>query len=356
MSVLPSPLQVGIIGYGLAGAVFHAPVIASVPGFRVAAIATRSIEKQELARRDFPDISVYDSVEACVADRSLDIIVVATPNTTHISFGRMALEEGKHVVIEKPFAPSVAEAQSLIDVAQRSNRLLSVFHNRRWDGDFLTVQRLLQTGMLGSVYSFESRFESYSALPLEHAWYEQETQAGGVLYNLGPHLIDQALLLFGTVESVYAEVETRRPAPTADDVTFVALAFHNGVRAKLYMNDVARISGPRFQVRGLLGAFEKYGLDPQEEKLKAGSRPSSSEWGCEASAAWGRMVTEVAGLKLHVTVETLPGCYQCYYEQLRMAILGNAPVPVDPVDAIAGLRIIEAAQQSAREGKVLVLQ
>ena len=353
-----SSLRVAIIGYGLAGSVFHAPLINATPGMAVAAIATGNPERQERAHRDFPAAAILSSADQLWQNPSLyDLVVVASPNRTHISLGLAALDAGLHVVIDKPFAPSVDGAEQLIAASERTGKLLTVFQNRRWDNDFLTLRHLLDADLdlLGPITRFESRYERYIAAPRPGAWRELpgEEEAGGLLFDLGSHLIDQALVLFGQPTQVYAEVEKRRPGAQVDDDTFVALRFASGVHAHLWMSAVVRIPGPRVRINGMLGTYEKWGMDPQEDALRTGMRPGDPEWGLEPREKWGRLSTDIGGIHIDGPVEMLPGAYEQFYALLRDALITGGLPPVDPADAVATLRIIEAARQSARDGSVI---
>ncbi|HET8843305.1 MAG TPA: Gfo/Idh/MocA family oxidoreductase [Ktedonobacteraceae bacterium] len=353
-------LRVAIIGYGLAGAVFHAPLIASTGGMHVAAIVTSDPERRMQALRDFPKVKLYAAVEELWRDASrYDLVVVATPNRLHVPLGVAALHAGLPVVIDKPMAASVAEARKLLEVSKETGRLLTVFQNRRWDNDFRTVRSLLDADLdlLGVVTRFESRFERYRPTPKHGAWRERAApgEAGGLLYDLGSHLIDQALLLFGKPSRVYAEVDKRRAGVQVDDDTFVALHFASGVRAHLWMSSVARISGPRMRISGLRGTYEKWGLDPQEQALRDGMRPGHLEWGREPRDKWGHLSTDISGIHIDGPIEMLPGAYEQFYTFLRVALILGGPPPVDPYEAIEVLRIIEAAQESARLGKIVNL-
>lgn len=353
-----SPLRVAIIGYGLAGSVFHAPLISATPGMAVAAIVTGNPERQQRAHRDYPDARILSSAEEIWHDPSrYDLVVVATPNRTHVSLGLAAMNAGLPVVIDKPMAVSVAEAEQLIAASQKTGKLLTVFQNRRWDNDFLTVRQLIAADVLGPIVRFESRYERYRVEPRPGSWREMGTpeEGGGLLYNLGSHLIDQALLLFGKPMNVYTEMAQRRPNARADDDTFVALQFGNGVNVPLWMSLVARIPGPRIRISGLRGAYEKWGLDPQEDALRAGMRPGEANWATESRERWGRLSTDVDGVHIDGSVETLPGSYETYYALLRDALINGGPPPVDPTEVVQVLRVIEAAQQSARERRVIAL-
>jgi len=357
---LASPLHVTIVGYGVAGSVFHAPLVASTPGMQVAAIVTSNPERQERARRDFPSAVILPTVEDIWRNPShYDLVVVATPNRLHVPLGIAAMSAGLPVVVDKPMAASVADAEQLIATSEQTGKLLTVFQNRRWDSDFLTVRQLLGANqdLLGPITRFESRFERYRAAPRPNAWREfaAPEEAGGLLYDLGSHLIDQALVLFGKPTRVYAEVETRRPGAQVDDDSFVALQFDSGVHAHLWMSAVTRIPGPRMRMSGLKGTYEKWGLDPQEDALRSGLRPGDPGWGQEPRERWGRLSTEVGGIDIDGTVDMLPGAYERFYELLRDALITGGPPPVNPADAVATLRVIEAAQQSAQDGKIVEL-
>ncbi|GCE13812.1 Gfo/Idh/MocA family oxidoreductase [Tengunoibacter tsumagoiensis] len=359
LSVSPSSslLRVAVIGYGNAGATFHAPLIASTAGMQVAAIVTGNPERQQVARQHFPDALIYTQVQELWDHASeYDLAVIATPNQSHYPLGLAALEAGLPVIIDKPLAGTIAEAEQLLAKSQATGKMLTVFQNRRWDGDFLTIKRLIQQKTLDSITRFESRFERYRAQPRPNAWRESAdpSAAGGLLYDIGSHLIDQALQLFGQPVSVYAEMDQRRPQAQIDDDSFVALRFANGVRAHLWMSLVARRPGPRFRLIGLRGTYEKWGLDPQENALKAGQRPGHTNWGQEPRELWGTLLCD-QGLTFDGQIETLPGSYEDYYAHIHSTLKNGAPPPVDPADAIAVLRIIEAAQRSARNQTIVML-
>lgn len=349
------PLRVAIVGYGLAGAVFHAPLVASTPGMIVAAIVTSDPERRIRALRDFPKVTLYAAVEELWRNAAqYDLVVIATPNRLHVPLGIAALNAGLPVVVDKPMAPSVAEGEKLIEASKQNGKLLTVFQNRRWDSDFRTVRSLLDADLdlLGSVTRFESRFERYRPVPKHDAWRElgEPEEAGGLLFDLGSHLIDQALVLFGNPSTVYAEVERRRVGVQVDDDTFVALQFAGGVRAHLWMSAVTRIPGPRMRISGLRGTYEKWGLDPQENALRDGMRPGHPDWGREPREKWGHLSTDISGIHIDGPIEMLPGAYEQFYTFLRVALVMGGPPPVDPLEAIDALRVIEAAQESARNG------
>ncbi|MYU19616.1 Gfo/Idh/MocA family oxidoreductase, partial [Streptomyces sp. SID8361] len=286
-------VRVGLIGYGLAGSVFHAPLIAATEGLTLDTIVTSSPERQQQARAEFPDVRLVDSAyELWGRADELDLIVIASPNRSHVPLARAALEAGLPTVVDKPLAATAAEAEELAALAESRGLLLSVFQNRRWDNDFRTLRKLLAEGALGEVQRFESRFERWRP-QLKGGWRESGDPAeiGGLLYDLGSHLVDQALTLFGPVESVYAEADVRRPEARTDDDTFIALTHTGGVRSHLWMSATTAQLGPRFRVLGSESGYVKYGLDPQEAALRDGLRPGgpSAEWGAEPEGDWGRL-------------------------------------------------------------------
>ena len=346
-------IRVGLIGYGLAGAAFHAPLIRATEGVELSAIVTRDPGRRREAAIAHPDARLLESVDALwkiAAD--LDLVVVATPNRTHDPLARAALALGLHVVVDKPFTVTAAEGRALIAEAQRYGRMLSVYHNRRWDGDFITLQRLLREGQLGEPLRFESRFERWRPVP-KGGWRDDPApeQGGGILYDLGPHVIDQALVLFGPVTHVYAELDRRRPGIQVDDDVFVALTHASGVRSQLFISAVAAIPGPRLRMLGSRAAYVKYGADPQEAALRSSGKLHQSGWSDDPNDAWGRLG---AGGAVE-SIATDAGGYQRFYEGVVAALRDGAPPPVDPADAVAGLEIIEAARRSASEGRVIAL-
>jgi scyllo-inositol 2-dehydrogenase (NADP+) len=344
-----SALRVALVGYGTAGSIFHAPLIAATPGLTLASVVTGNPERQRQARRDHPSAQVLASVEQVwAAAAAYDLVVVAAPNRAHVPLGLAALGAGLPVVIDKPLATTSSDGRKLAATAKRRGLMLTVFHNRRWDGDMRTLQGLLNSGVLGSVIRFESRYERWRPVRRTGAWREagDPAEAGGLLFDLGSHLIDQAMLLFGRPTSVYAELDRRRPGAVVDDDGFVALEHRGGVRSHLWTSAVAAQPGPRMRVLGLKAAYVKHGMDVQEDALRAGARPIGRGWGMEPREAWGVLG---AGDRLR-RVRTLPGDYRLFYKGVVDAMRRGAPPPVDPVAAIAVLEVIEAARRSAGTG------
>jgi scyllo-inositol 2-dehydrogenase (NADP+) len=321
---MAAAIRTAVIGRGLGGSAFHAPLI-------------RACEGLELARW----VGADGAAEAAVA-ADVELVVVSTPNAFHFPLARAALEAGKHVVVDKPFTVSIEEADGLIALAAARGRMLSVFHNRRWDGDFLTVRGVLPR--LGAVRLFEAHWDRFRPA-LRDGWKEDPASGAGLLLDLGPHLIDQALCLFGAPDAVRADVLAQREGSRIDD--YFALTLHYGsMRALLSASMLVAEPRPRFAAHGSGGSFVKYGVDPQEAELKAGADPREPG----ADPADG-VLTPADGARQ--TVGTERGRYLTFYEQVAAAIRGEAPPPVDPADARSGLRIIEAARESAREGRTV---
>ncbi|MGQ0713706.1 MAG: Gfo/Idh/MocA family protein [Gemmatimonadaceae bacterium] len=346
------PFRVGLIGFGLAGASFHAPFIAATPELELTVIATGNPERQRDAARAHPRAAIVTSTDDLWARAGeLDLVVIASPNRTHAPLALEAIAHDLNVVVDKPLTRTVDEARRVIDAAADRGVMVTVFQNRRWDGDFLTVQSILANGDIGRPYRFESRFDRWRPTP-KGGWRERSDpeEAGGLLYDLGSHLIDQALVLFGPPTHVYAELDRRRPGMEVDDDVFVALTHANGVRSHLFMSAVVAISGPRFRLLGSRAAYVKWGLDVQESKLRRGQLPGSTEFLDEPQDEPGKIGAEDDVR----SVPTIPGDYRRFYVGVRDALRGAAP-PVDPAHAIATLAVIDAAGRSAAEARVMRL-
>jgi len=339
--------RVGIIGYGLAGEVFHAPLVDAVDGLEVAAIVTGDADRQRRAAAAYPEAKVVPAADELWP--LVELVVVASSNRSHVPLAMAALENGLPVVVDKPLAPTREEAERLVAAAEERGVLLTVFQNRRWDDDFLTVRRLLDS--IGLPLRLESRFDRWQPEP-SGGWRElgDPAEGGGLLLDLGSHLIDQARLLLGPVRRVYAELDRRRPGAEVDDDTFVALEHAEGGRSHLWMSAVAPLRGPRLRLTGAAGGVETSGLDPQEDQLAAGQRPGEQGWGLRGAAA-----RVVAG-DGERDEPLAPGAYELFYAGLREALdTGGAP-PVDPHDALTVLRVIEAARRSAAERTVIEIK
>jgi predicted dehydrogenase len=338
-------IRVGLVGFGMGGRVFHAPLITSVEGLELSDIVERSTNK---AAERYPGITTYRSLEAMLADDSLGLFVVTTPSGSHFQVARQILEAGKNVIVDKPMSVSSAEIAQLMELAAAKGSLLIPFHNRRWDGDFLTVKKLIQDGTLGRLVSFESRFDRWKpAMPTDRLWKEDPAQ-GGVLLDLGTHVGDQALTLFGLPEAVSADVVRERDAEGANDSFTVRLRYP-GVTVTLGANCLSLPAQPRYHLRGTKGNYWKHGVDPQEAALNKVTHIEDPHWGEEPTAAWGTLHVDVDGATITKPLPPIVGNYRRYYEGVRDAVLGKSPAPVAALDAWRVARLLEWAAESATE-------
>ncbi|MER5807952.1 Gfo/Idh/MocA family oxidoreductase [Streptomyces sp. NPDC002033] len=356
-----SPLRVALIGYGLAGSVFHAPLVSATEGLVLDTVVTSDPGRRAQAREAYPDVRFAASPDelweraAGGGDDAPGLVVIASPNKTHVPLATAALTAGIPVVVDKPLAATAAEARELAALADRTGTFLSVFQNRRWDNDFLTLRRLLADGELGDVQRFESRFERWRP-QLKGGWRESGApeEIGGLLYDLGSHVVDQALVLFGPAVRVYAEADVRRPGAQTDDDTFIAITHAGGVRSHLYVSATAAQLGPRFRVLGSRAGYVKYGLDPQEAALREGLRPDRADgalWGEEPPHLWGRLGSGESPLTGGgIPVPTEHGDYPAYYKAVAEALRTGGPAPVSAHEAADCLAVLEAARRSSRDG------
>jgi len=343
-----APITTALLGYGLSGRVFHAPMLAVHPGFELQKVWQRT---RSDARDRYPEVQVVRTLAEVLEDPTIELVVVNTPEPTHFELAQAALQAGKHVVVEKAFTPTVAEAEALIALAEQQHRELSVYHNRRWDSDFLTVQQVVQQGLLGEVLEYEAHYDRYRP-QRKDSWKEVEQPGTGILYNLGSHLIDQALALWGWPEAVFADLRRQREGVTVPD-QFDLLLRYPDRKALLRASYLARIAEPRYRLRGRRGSFVKYGLDPQEAALAAGWQPGGPDWGREDKAYWGQLSTTWQGLDLEGRIASQPGHYLAYYEGLHAAIRHGQALPVTAQQARDVIAIIEAALQSDAAGQVV---
>ncbi len=340
-----------VIGYGLAGSVFHARLVAATPGLKLHFVVTGNAERQSQVSRDHPDAQPLGSVDELwsrVAE--CDLVVVATPNATHASLAEVALDAGRAVVVDKPLALTAAEGRRVVAHARAAGLLLTVFQNRRWDSDQLTLRRLLAEDVLGPVHRYESRFERWRPDVMPGKWRESlpGAEGGGILLDLGSHLVDQAVQLFGPVRAVYAEIDARRGG--SDDDAFLALTHASGVHSQLWISALAGAPGPRLRVLGSRGAYVVDALDSQEDALRAGRRPGP-DWGAEPDRNWGRLVQG----DMTKAVPSERGRWDLFYAGVERALREGTAPPVDPLDAVGVLEILEAARLSAAEGRVVAL-
>lgn len=342
---MTSQINVGIIGFGLSAAVFHAPILTQIPQLHLSAIVS---SRREAVLTHYPNVTVYSNTNDLFNDPNIDLIIITAPNQEHFPLAKAALENGKHVIVEKPFVLNSQQGEALIALAEKQQRLLSVYHNRRWDNDFMALQKYLFDGVLGNIYSCEIRFERFRPVVDANKWREQPGAGTGILYDLGSHLIDQALCLFGWPKTIYADIAAQRGTASADDYIHLLLGYEK-LKVILHASSVAKKPSPRFVVHGDKGSFIKYGMDPQENILRM-------EHGFAASAGQDlenelELILEDRASKTILT----KGDYAEYYRQIYQAITHNTPAPVTAQQALACITLIECAQQSAEQGKQIKL-
>ncbi|MEL3920561.1 oxidoreductase [Aeromonas enteropelogenes] len=341
-------LNAALVGYGFAGKTFHAPFLGTTPGLRLSWVVSRDAAK---VQADLPDCRV-GSLEEVLSDNTVDLVVIATPNDTHAPLARQALLAGKHVVIDKPFALDLAEAKALVELAEKQQRLLSIFHNRRWDGDFLTVRRLLAEGTLGQIAQFESYFDRYRP-EVRQRWREAGGPGSGLWFDLGPHVLDQALQLFGLPDWLQADLAGQRPGSLSDDYFHVVLGYGE-MRVVLHGSCLVSATMPRFIIHGSAGSFIKFGMDVQEEQLKLGKRPPAADWGVDSEPGQLSRIRDGQLQQELVTGEA--GDYGAYYRGVCAAILGEGANPVPAGEALTVMALLELARESHRSGKRLACQ
>lgn len=332
-------IRTAIIGYGVSGKIFHAPLLAANPDFEISVIATSDPERQKQAAQEYPHATIVPSYrEVLNAADQLDLLIIGTPPQTHFDIARAALEHDLNVVIDKPFVVHSAQGEELLDLAAERGLTLTVYQNRRWDGDFLTVKKLLADQALGTVHTFESRFEWFKPQGMR-GWKAElpPQEGGGILYDLGTHLIDQAIELFGPVEKVQASLRALTDQANAEEDAYLLLHHSSGTQSRLTMSSLNAAAGARFQLAGNDGAYTSYGLDPQEPQLASGMSPTQAEYGRKPEENWGQLVDNHAPRP----VPTLPGDYPQFYRALATCLRQAGPIPVDPRDSLSVLRLIE---------------
>ena len=341
-------IRVGLIGYGYASKTFHAPLIVGTPGMELAAVSSSDESK---VHADWPAMPVVSDPHHLFNDPAIDLIVVPTPNDTHFPLAKTALEAGKHVVVDKPFTVTLSQARELDALAKSRGLLLSVFHNRRWDSDFLTLKNLLADGTLGEVTYFESHFDRFRP-QVRNRWREQAGVGSGIWYDLGPHLIDQALNLFGLPVSLTVDLAQLRPGAQATDYFHAMLAYPQR-RVVLHGSLLAAAESARYIVHGTRGSYVKYGLDPQEDRLKSGERLPQEDWGYDMRD--GVLTQAVGEVMTEQTLLTIPGNYPAYYAAIRDALTGHGENPVPAAQAIQVMELIELGIESAKKRATLNL-
>ena len=343
------PIKTGLIGFGLSGRVFHAPFIELAEGFELAAIAQRNSESSRLV---YPHAETVRTYQEVLKNKALELVVIATPNETHFQMAKEALLAGKHIIVEKPFAPTLSETEELIGLAMEKNKRLFVFHNRRWDGDFMTVRQVIENGLLGEIVAYEAHYDRFKPELNPKPWKETAGPASGILYDLGTHIIDQAVCLFGVPDSVTAQLLKQRKETKIDD-GFDMMLDYGQCKVTLKSTLLAREIGPRYTIYGRQGSFIKSGIDPQEDDMQAGISPLSKDWGKENRENRGILHTSLGGLSFRGAVETIPGNYMKFYDNVYDVIRNEAPYAIEPRSAQITTAIIECAIESNRSRKTV---
>lgn len=345
------PIVAAILSYGMSGEVFHAPLLEAHPGFTLKTVWQRNADK---ARQHYPSVQVVTKLSDILDDAEIELVIVNTPNETHFDFAKQALEAGKHVIVEKPLTPTIGEAQQLIDLAKKKNRILSAFQNRRWDGGFMTVKSVIEWGMLGKVVEFEAHYDRFRNYIEANTWKEMPGPGSGILYNLGSHLLDQINVLFGMPEAVDARIGIQRPGGSVVDFYDLRLIYPD-LNVIVKSSYLVREAGPSYTVHGTKGSFIKHGIDPQEAALKLHQIPGTPGWGTESERLWGKINTEINGLHVEGKIETVPGNYLGFYQNIYEAIRQGKDLAVKAEQAMQVIRLIEAAMTSNEERRAIEL-
>ena len=344
-------IKTGLAAFGMSGQIFHAPFITTHPAFELTAIVERS---KELSKERYPSAKIVRSFEELIAMDELELVVVNTPDSTHFDYARRALEAGKHVIVEKPFTSTYAEGESLVALARAKGLMLSVYQNRRWDSDFLTVKQILSEGKLGRLVEFESTYPRYRNFIKSGTWKETGEMGGGLTYNLGAHLLDQAVQLFGVPEAVFADIAILRDRGQVDDyfvIHWLRPSKAPDVKVTLKASYLMCEPEPRFVLHGTEGSFVKRGMDPQEAALNAGQMPDALDWGVEDESIWGLLHTE----KSECRYPSVPGNYGGFYDEVYRHLRLAEPLSTDAAGVLPVIRLIEAAWESSRKGEVVYL-
>jgi scyllo-inositol 2-dehydrogenase (NADP+) len=353
---MTKPISTAVISYGMSGRVFHCPLIANHNGFSLYGIVNR---KSSDSIPLYPKAKIFRTVEDVIQHPDIELIVINIPNEFHFDFASKALKAGKHIVVEKPFTVTSKEAEGLIELSKETKRTLTVFQNRRWDGDFLTVKKVLEEKRLGRIVEFEGHYDRFRNYIQPNTWKEEQSPGNGILYNLGSHMIDQALSLFGVPDFVDARVGIQRTGGKVDDYYDIRMEYKSSepgtspLLVILKSSYLVREPGPRYVIHGEKGSFVKSGLDPQEQALAEGKIPGSEGWGIEPKNFWGKLNTEMDGVHFEGPLETVHGNYLAFYENVYQSIRDGKPLAVKPEESLAGIKVIEACVESNKLKKAV---
>jgi len=342
----PAPIRTALVSFGISSKTFHAPFITTLPGFELHAVVERSTNQAE---EKYPGVKTYRNFEALLADPDTELIVITSPNETHYPYAKAGMEAGKHVVVEKPFTNTPAEARSLVEVSKATGKFCSVYHNRRYVADFLTMKEIIEKGLLGEVHEFEAHYDRYRPDPRTYGlWREKPLPGSGVFYDLGSHLLDQSLQLFGHPQYIIADIRKQKPYSVVDDYFDVRLDY-GFLKVLVKSGMLVREMGPRYMIHGTKGSYIKYGEDPQEELLKAGHLPVGSDWGKEPESQYGLIHTEIDGKVVREIYPSVKGGFDGYYRNLYRSIREGAPLSEKPEHGYNVIRLIELAFESSEK-------
>ena len=347
-----NPVSTALLSYGMSGSVFHAPLLRAHSGFTLTHVLQRT---ERVNTPELKDVKILRHLDEVMQDEQIELVIVNTPNATHLEFASRALEAGKHVVVEKPFTVTVTEADQLISLARRKNKILTVFQNRRWDGDFMIVKQVVEKNLVGKIVEFEAHYDRYRTLVESNSWKEEPAPGVGIIYNLGSHMLDQVLVLFGMPDEIDARTGIQRPGGKVEDYYDIRMRypdFHVIVKSSY----LVREDGPRYRVHGVDGSFVKYGIDPQEQALKEKRIPGSEGWGRESEETWGKLNTTLQQQHFVGKLETVPGNYLYFYDNVYQAIRERASLHVKPEQSRQVIQLIEASYESDRLGKAIKLK
>lgn len=342
------PIITGLLSYGMSGEVFHAPLIIPNPGFQLKSVAERKTKK---VSQRFPSVKSVSDYKEVINDSEIELVVVNTPNETHFPFTKEALEAGKHVIVEKPFTVTAKQADELIELANKKKKILTVFQSRRWDGDFLTLKKVVSDRLVGKIVEFELHYDRFRNYVEANTWKEERTPGTGILYNLGSHMLDQVIVLFGMPLEVDARVGAHRPGGKVDDYYDIRLTYQDKL-VIVKSSYLVKEQGPRYVLHGTEGSFVKYGIDPQEQDLKDGKLPGTN-WGVEDKKWWGKLNTTIEGKAIEEHVETLRGDYPGYYNNVYEAIREGKPLAVKPEESRNVIWLIEMCYESNQLRKAI---
>ncbi|HCE57398.1 MAG TPA: oxidoreductase [Prolixibacteraceae bacterium] len=344
-------IKTAIASFGMSGQVFHGPFLKTNPGYEVISVLERS---KTLSRKLFPQAAIVDDYKKILKNPDIELVIVNTPDRLHFEMAAAALKSGKHVVVEKPLTQKSQEAKQLVQLSREKGKILAVFQNRRWDGDFLTVQKILGEGKLGRLVEFESHYDRYRTQITPGTWKEEGDEYAGVLYNLGSHMVDQAFVLFGKPKAVTAHLKIVRTGGAVSDYYDIRLEYGK-FTAILKCSYLVKEPGPRYIIHGEMGSFFKFGIDPQEEMLKAGNLPEGEKWGIESADLWGTLYYSENENSLNEKIETVQGNYHSFYNNVFETVRNGTELMVKPEETIEVLKILEACLLSNREKRTIML-